>query len=135
MIMEEVGHPAHNSFIHSFAELGLFGGTLFVGAFYVAIEGSRRLGSANLAPGSPAAHWRPCVLAIVTAYAVGLCSLSRSYAIPTYVVLGLGAVYLRLAGSRQVQSVAHVSWQSLRRVTLVAAGCLLFFEVFVRVAA
>ena len=32
-------HVAHNSFIHCYTELGLIGGTLFLGAFYYAVKG------------------------------------------------------------------------------------------------
>ena len=41
---------------------------------------------------------RPYVLAIVGGYAGGLMSLSKTYTIPTYTVLGLATVYQRLAG-------------------------------------
>src|SRR5262249_11701373 len=33
---EEVGQVAHNSFVNSYAELGLIGGTIFFGCFYCA---------------------------------------------------------------------------------------------------
>src|SRR5207245_3941796 len=33
---DRLGLVTHNSFIHCYAELGLFGGTLFAGAFYCA---------------------------------------------------------------------------------------------------
>src|SRR5262245_26720922 len=36
-------HVAHNSFLHCFAELGIVGGTLFLGAFYLAVRGLGRL--------------------------------------------------------------------------------------------
>ena len=35
-------HVAHNSFIHCFTELGLIGGTLFLGAFLLRAEGDVR---------------------------------------------------------------------------------------------
>jgi O-antigen ligase len=36
---EEVGQVAHNSFLHCFTELGLFGGAFFLGAFWFALWG------------------------------------------------------------------------------------------------
>lgn len=42
-------HVAHNSYIHCYAELGVVGGTLFVGAFYFALYGMYRLKDQPLA--------------------------------------------------------------------------------------
>ncbi len=38
MYADEVGHVAHNSFVHCYVELGLFGGTMFFGCFYFALR-------------------------------------------------------------------------------------------------
>jgi O-antigen ligase len=35
--VEEVGQAAHNSFLHAFTELGIFGGALFLGAYAAAM--------------------------------------------------------------------------------------------------
>src|SRR5205807_1762810 len=40
---EEVRQPAHNSFVHCYAELGFFGGSLFFGAFFTAFWSLSRL--------------------------------------------------------------------------------------------
>ena len=95
---EYAGHVAHNSFIHCYTELGLLGGTFFLGAFYLAAWSLVRLGGKGVPPVSPElARLRPYVLAIVVGYAGGLMSLSCPYYIPTYTVLGLASVYIRLA--------------------------------------
>jgi hypothetical protein len=105
-------HVAHNSYIHCYAELGLLGGTLFVGAFYFAARGlySQRptLGSEPAVPGFPeppetepgpdaeVRRLHPYLMAMFVAYAIGIAFLSRSYIVPTYLLLGLAVVYLRL---------------------------------------
>ena len=48
---EFAGHVAHNSFIHSYTELGIVGGTLFLSAFYLAIWPLVRLGRRPSCPG------------------------------------------------------------------------------------
>ena len=45
------GHVAHNSFIHGYTELGLVGGTLFLGAFYLAAWSLVRLGGKDVPAG------------------------------------------------------------------------------------
>jgi hypothetical protein len=96
---DEVGLVAHNSFVQAFVELGPFGGTCFAGAFYLAIWPLARLTSRRTQlQGPEVASLQPLVLAIVVAYAVGNLSLSRNYVVPTYLVLGLAAACLKLAG-------------------------------------
>jgi len=116
------GHVAHNSFIHSYAELGIGGGTLFLGAFYFALQGLYLLrerknagpeavdlpGSDELDPELRRLH--PYVLAMVASYAVGILFLSLSYAVPTYMILGLATVYLRL---RAGHGFVSVDWNRL----------------------
>jgi hypothetical protein len=90
------GHVAHNSFIHTFVETGLFGGTLFLGAFYLAVLGLRSA-DPEREQDPTLARLTPFVLAIVVGYAGGVFSLSRGYVVPTYLVIGLAAAYLRMA--------------------------------------
>jgi hypothetical protein len=47
-MLEQTGIVAHNSFVHSYAELGLFGGTAFLGLLYIPLTRLRR---ANFVPG------------------------------------------------------------------------------------
>ena len=57
----------------SFAELGLFGGLLFLGAFFAGIVSLYRLGGKGVAIADPRlARLRPYLLAMVCAYAAGL---------------------------------------------------------------
>ncbi len=95
---DNVGFVAHNSFVHCYAELGMFGGTFFAGAFCCALWSM-----AQLARGRPGVRppgitrLGPYLTAALCAYAAGVLSLSRSYELPTYIVLGLVAAYVRVA--------------------------------------
>ena len=94
---EYVSFVAHNSFVHAFAELGFFGGTLFIGCFYSGWLGLKQLKPAGDAYSPPEVErLRSYMAAILVAYAAGLMSLSRNYVVPTYLILGIIAAYLRM---------------------------------------
>jgi hypothetical protein len=112
-------HVPHNSYLHCYAELGVVGGTLFLGAFYFALYGlyrvkpappaepSDRYNDPAAAPAERAtdpelARLQPYLLAMLVAYAVGIAFLSRSYIVPTYLLLGLAVVYLRMRSTGTV---------------------------------
>lgn len=95
---EEAGQVAHNSYVHAFGELGLFGGALFLGAWYCAVfspywlgQGNRRFADGELA------RLRPYLLAAVVGYGAGMLTLERIEVVPTYLMLGLAASYLGAA--------------------------------------
>src|SRR5262249_27232216 len=65
---EQAGLVAHNSFIHCFAELGFLGGTLFLGAFLIALGTIYRLGRPGVVIADPSLQrLRPYLLAILAA--------------------------------------------------------------------
>lgn len=132
---EEIGHVAHNSFVHAFTELGLIGGIVFVGAFYTPLVVLRCKPSGMRSPGVEGLleRWRPGLLAVLWGYAVGLCSLTRTYTVSTYLILGLGSAYCMLRAARQPQAVPSLTCSYLKQVVLVGVGCLGFFYVVVRV--
>jgi O-antigen ligase len=125
---EEVGLVAHNSFVHGYVELGLIGGTLFVGAFFCALVGLRRAGAAATSQcDSELVRLRPYVTAMVVGFGVGLLSLSRNYVVPTFLSLGLASAYIRLnaeetlvpALSLDKRLVGQLAMTSLASVTLI----------------
>ncbi len=126
---DQVGLVAHNSFVHCYTELGFLGGTLFAGAFYVALTRLRWRGSGAEETGEPeVARFRPYMIGILVAYIVAILSLSRPYASPTYLVLGLGALFLHLSGE-SIPEVAHPRGSKLAgRVCL--ASCVLLFTLY-----
>src|SRR5271157_2009735 len=85
-----VGEVAHNSFVHTYVELGFFGGTLFSGAFYLALWGTRRNVYGKLIEGCPeVGRLGTYIFAMVASYCAGMFSLSRPYVVPTYMILGI----------------------------------------------
>jgi hypothetical protein len=99
---EEVGLVVHNSFVHCYAELGFFGGTIFLGAYCIALGSLYRLRKSGEGVLDPSmARLQPYLMSIVTAQFVGMLSLSRCYVVSTYIALGLVAAYLNIVTARQ----------------------------------
>jgi len=76
---------AHNSFLHSFVELGAFGGRCFWARFRfhsVRSAAWRQHDEAH----EDLARFRPYLMAILAGQAAGMMSLSRAYVVPTYLV-------------------------------------------------
>jgi O-antigen ligase len=92
---------AHNSYLHAFAELGFFGGCIFLGLFVwplwtlIALPAGKRV---IVNPELRALH--PTVTGVLAAYMAGMGSLSLCYLMPTFMMVGLAAVYLRMATTR-----------------------------------
>jgi hypothetical protein len=133
---EELGLVAHNSFVHCFVELGLFGGTLFVGAFYLAAWGPYRLGAGAKAAAIPPELYRlrSYVIAVVAGVFVGYLSSTRSYEIPTYTVLGVSAAFMQVAGKGVLAPELLLSRTLVRRVVAVSLLLLVGTYLYVRVA-
>ncbi len=138
---ESIGLVAHNSFIHSFTELGLFGGTLFTGAFFFALRGLwsvRKLAAVDSTRPSVAGadeydgRLGTYILAAACGYAVGLMSLTRVYNVPTYLVLGLAAAYLRVSSDLSQQ---YAPKATVRRLVFVGIATICAAHVFIRIAA
>jgi len=128
-LVDEIGQVAHNSYLHAFAELGLVGGTIFIGAFWLAIRGLWRASPLDHA----ISRLRPCVLAITLGYAAGLLTLTRCYTVPTQLVMALATVYLRLASTGGVPVEPRLDRRTLRVIVLAAAAFLAMTYVFVRI--
>jgi O-antigen ligase len=129
---ERVGLVAHNSFLHSFVELGFFGGALFLGAFFTALWGLYRLDRASTNGDRELRRLGQYLLAIIAAYAVGLMSLSRAYIAPTYLMLGLATAYFIIAGPARPLLLPRFDRRYLPRLAFVSAAFLLAMHVFVR---
>ena len=134
-LAEENELVAHNSYVQAFAELGLVGGTLFVGAWYLCLTVIRKGGDA-IAGASfdtlQVLRWRPYVLGMLMTYACGLFSLTRCYAVSTYVILGSGAAYAHIISSH-LQVSSSFSGRLCLRVLAVGGLSILGLYVFVHI--
>lgn len=132
------GLVAHNSYVHAFVELGLFGGTMFFGMFFFSALALFRLNR----PGNEISHPRqarflPYMAAVGASWAIGLLTLSRCYTVSTLMILGLGAAYLNLASWNLRPRRLLVAWDKPHVLRLATASICLFvvLNVFVRIAA
>ncbi len=132
---EEVGHVAHNSFLHSATELGFFGGMFFLGVFAVSAAGiwqaqrsKRDIKDATLR------QLLPYMLALLVAYGVSMLSLSRSYAIPTYLIAGLAAAYLHLATGPASFRLPTFNGPLLQRLATAEVGMIAATYAFIQVS-
>ncbi len=149
-------HVPHNSYLHCYAELGVVGGTLFLGAFYFALHGLFRLRAKpapvdphvryndpavpRLAPPAPPerdvdpelARLHPYLMAMLVGYAVGIVFLSRSYIVPTYLLLGLAVVYLRMRSTGTTPAWCKLPLAQMAAVSVGFLGCAyVFVRMFV----
>ena len=140
---ERVGLVAHNSFVHAFAELGLLGGPLFLGAFAYVVRTLLALGAHDGEIGDlDLRRLRPFLLAMVVGYASGMLTVSRNYVVPTFMILGIVTAYLRLvsAGAPRLAMpggpVAAITTRLIGRLAVLSVAFLvvtnLFIKLFVR---
>jgi hypothetical protein len=127
-----ISHLAHNAFLQAYADLGMFGGILFVGAFYFAALTLVRAGQAP-AVSEEMRRLRPYLLAVVAGSIVALLTLSQTYLIPTYFVLGLATVYSGVALVPGRVSLPRCDVRALQRVAIVGLAGLAAIYLFMRV--
>lgn len=132
------GLVAHNSFVHAYVELGIVGGTLFLGCFFFPALSLYRLRHLHHELQHPElARLYPFVVAMLMGWTLGLQSLSRAYVVSTYLMLGIQVAYVNLAGAHLEPRRLLASWDRGHLVRLAACSAVVFlaFNVFVLVAA
>jgi O-antigen ligase len=134
-LAENLNYVAHNSFVHSFVELGVVGGSLFTAMFFLCVTSTYRL-ITNKTDCLPVVMRRmgPCVLAILVSYVAGILSLSRCYIVPTYTVVGIAAAYGRIASGACPEGLPRLDARLGYRLLIVSAACLVLLMVFVHFA-
>jgi O-antigen ligase len=135
VVVGDTGLVAHNSFIHCFAELGLFGGMCFLGMFYLAFLSLYRIGKAEEGVVSPELKpMQPFLMAVLAAYAACLMSISRSYIVTTYTIIGLVAAYADVAETVPAEALRlpRIDGRLFPRLAGVSLAFLGGMEVFVR---
>jgi O-antigen ligase len=132
--VEEVRKVAHNSYVQCFAELGFVGGTLFLGTMWFAFVGFKRmrrlLRSGQYLPvSSEYRRMFPYMLAILAGYATSIFSISRSYVIPTYLILGVSNAYFLIGMRAGLPAPVTLNARRVWHLTLVSIGFLLFIRL------
>jgi hypothetical protein len=128
--IEEMNLVAHNSFVQAYVEMGLFGGTLFIGMFFLALWGLYRTRKEGTLDDDPMMlKLQPFVFAIVVGYAIGCYSVSRNFVVPTYLVLGLAASFIAMA-HHGAPDWFWVSKRLVRRLIIVGVLGLVFLKLF-----
>lgn len=129
------GLVAHNSYIHAFVELGLFGGTFFFGMFFFSALALFRLNTPDWQILNPKqARFLPYMAAIGAGYAVGLLSLSRCYTVSTLLIIAMGTAFLNLAGWNIHPRRPVLVWDKPHITQLLGASACMFIacNIFVR---
>jgi hypothetical protein len=125
---------AHNSFMHCYGELGLFGGTLFFAAFAFALWALWRLNSRRAVILDPVLRrWNPYLLAIIAGYFAIMMSLSRSYLVPTYMALGLVTVQLQIAVTQPALFPFRLEGKVVQRLCMASAAFLVAMYLAMRI--
>ncbi len=137
MYADWAGLVAHNSFVHAYVELGIVGGTLFLGCFFFPALSLYRLRDArHQFDHSELNRLFPFVVAMLVGWTMGLQSLSRAYVVSTYLMLGTQVAYMNLASAHLHPRRLLVSWdrEHLWRLAACSAAVFVAFNVFVVVA-
>ncbi len=138
-VYPELGqHVAHNSFVHSFVELGFFGGTIFMGCFFLPGLTIYLIQRSGFKISDPTLRrFLPYLAAILAEWCTGMYSLSRCYVSPTYMIAGLAASYMNLVGYYRPfpKPLIRLSFRLLQPWVAASAGLLAFTYVFIRLFA
>ena len=125
------GLVAHNSFVHAYVELGLFGGTLFFGCFFFAGMQLYRMGRmSELVENPDLLRLRPFMCALLAGWVTSIMSLSRCYVVPTYLMLGTLAAYLNLVWIHTESGQPLVIWNNGHTVRLGIASGMAFSGLY-----
>lgn len=134
---ETIGQVAHNSFLHAFVELGFLGGAAFLGGFWHSFRTLWRLRAMPAWQVMPdLIHFRPYLLASVAGFGTSMLSISRTYVLPTYLMLGTVGAFLNLSQAALLKSDQRCDFKLLSNFAMLSLLFLLvaygFIRVFVR---
>jgi hypothetical protein len=135
---EVAGLVAHNSYIHAFVELGFLGGCMFFGCFLFAGWAFLRLKRDQILIKDPElVRAMPYVAGILGGWCTGMATLSRCYVPPTYMIVGVVAAYINLAGYYRPRPQPLIALNSIvaQRWVICSAGLLAVSFLFVRLFA
>jgi O-antigen ligase len=133
--VNECGHVAHNSFVHSYTELGLIGGTLFLGVYGTSVWTLLRIRKDPALVENTRDRWLTAgVSALVAAAATSQFSLSRAYVVPTYMFVGLAVALTEIMPLAVPQSLPQFNIRFLNRLAVASISFLFVVHVYIRFA-
>lgn len=124
---------AHNSFVHTFAELGIVGAFFFVGLCYWLLKGILSPSPTN-AP-IELERWRKSVLASSVGVLTSACFLSQQYGLVLYTLVGMGACHTALARAYGAHTDLKISVPAIRNILFLTAGGIVVTYLSVRLFA
>lgn len=132
------GLVAHNSYIHAFVELGIIGGTMYLGCFLMpalALFRTRRWKPERFH--DLLRHWRPFLAAALAGWCVAMFSLSRCYVPPTYLLVGILTSYVYQIEHRGKRRWQLVAWnkEDIKILVLTSMGLFISVWLFVKIFA
>lgn len=128
---DEVGHVAHNSYVHAFVETGMIGGIIFSGMFLLAFGVVFKQGSAWLNFHSPMlAQMHPYLLAVLADYLMCMFSLSRNYVVTTYMMLGICSAFIRMAQDDHDRTWYNMDFRMIVLICGLGLGVFAVLKVF-----
>lgn len=131
--VEEIYYVAHNSFVHCYVELGVVGGTFFFGCFFFAgIVLLLQLRSEEVAFDPDLRKRTVLMLGVLGGVFMSLLTLSRSYEVPTYMVLGMAAVTANLNHVEADAPIITFNNQWAKRLTYASVAFLAALYLFTR---
>ena len=126
---------AHNSYVHATTELGFFGGVFFLGVFAISAFTLWRLSRQQKQITDPTLRQlMPFICALLVAYCVSMFSLSRCYVLPTYLVAGVAASFVRLAAPLAQLKLPSFNSYVIQRLAVAEVGMIALTYVFIKVA-
>ncbi|MBS0266526.1 MAG: O-antigen ligase family protein [Planctomycetes bacterium] len=136
---DQCGLVAHNSFVHTFVELGFVGGPLFLGAYWCSLYSLWRLARGPMgvllaATPLPFRRMHPFVLAAVLGFAVSQFSLSRPYVIPTVMVFGTASAYCLEAVRQGLPAPLVFNFRRYGEILVVSVAFLIVIKILIRIA-
>lgn len=133
--LEHAGQVAHNSFLHTTAELGFLGGFFFLGAFAISAFTLWQLcRKQDQITDDTLRQMLPCMCGLLVAYCISMLSLSRCYVLPTYLIVGLVACYLRLTAPLAKLERPSFNSYLIQRLAIAEVAMIAFTYAFVKVA-
>ncbi len=129
---EGIRHVAHNSFLQGFADMGLPGGCLWAGAFFTALWLLYRFNRNDcLILDSELKTMQPYLFAAVSAYCLGMMSLTLCYIAPSYMMLAIATTFDQMARRSSLAPPPPLRFDLAHLCRIAVVGLCMLFTIYV----